>query len=92
MPSAADFAATLTAPVVFFTSLGAPTGVRVALLEDTELPFALDALEGEVRDGEWRWDGEGDLTDWRANTVRLVTVYEDEVEFSSQREDWETSA
>lgn len=85
-------------PVLFFTSVGSPAGVRVALLDDTELPFDLSELDGRVVPGgpvngvHWIWDGESGPSDWNCNTVTSVSIYEDELEYTRQYEDREVQA
>ena len=66
---------------VFYASQGAPAGETVELdPEDMALEeWGWCGLEGTVdADGIWRWDGEGDPTDVRRNTVyRLDAWVED---------------
>ena len=91
--SAQDFANQITdnhgGPCVFFTSVGSPAGRIIALLNETTLPFDPSDLDGTVdSNGQWQWDGQGDPTDERGNTVLRVTVLSNAAEYDRQHAEW----
>ena len=89
--TAQEFVNKVKFPVLFFTSIGTPTGVDIAILESTELPFDLSDLEGEEIDGayySWEWDGEGKPSDWNSNSVLMVQVRNDQIEHQRQEADY----
>ena len=45
-------------------------------------------LEGEEKDGEWAWDGEGDVTDTRCSPVYALWFREDKEVWEEQYNDW----
>lgn len=67
--------------VIFFAGIGSPTGdYTVAGYPD--LDFAdrngLLELEGEIdSSGDWQWNGLGNPTDDRANSITKVQAYSD---------------
>ncbi len=83
--------------VVRFASQGVPAGLDVALLDETELPFDLDLVEGYVDDsGEftatnldrgngWRF------RDWNRNDVYALWLREDAEEWQTQNDEYEAS-
>ncbi len=89
--NAQDFVNAIKSPVVFFNSVGNPRN-RIAVLHETELPFSLSSLEGDVVDGTWRWNGEGEPADCRGNTVVLVTIDDDAEEWDTQSADYEAQS
>lgn len=65
-------------PVVFFAGVGCAGG-DYAIFNDPDFtpPFEADDLEGEIRSGEWFWNGVGDVRDFRGNTVYKIHAYVD---------------
>lgn len=72
--NAVDFVQRIQYPVVVFNSIGIPCGMRVAILDDTELPFNLLVVNGEERGGSFFWDGIGTFSDWNRNTVLTISI------------------
>jgi len=70
--------------VIFYISLGAPTGSFI--LPDNEAwttvsEWELWDLEGEVEHGEWNWNGEGEPKDAQNNSIRVLSAEEDNETF-----------
>lgn len=70
--------------VIFYISLGAPTGSFI--LPDNEAwttvsEWELWDLEGEVEHGEWNWNGEGSPKDAQNNSIRVLSAEEDNETF-----------
>jgi hypothetical protein len=68
--------------ILFWAGVGCPTG-NYALLGNPDDDFAdrrhLLDLTGVVdAAGEWRWDGEGEPRDDRANSITKLHAYSDE--------------
>jgi hypothetical protein len=82
--TAFDFAKAFRFPVVFFTSVGHPTGVEIALLPETDMPFDLGDI---LVDSEGNWNGEGNPTDWNGNTVTKITVHSHKEIWTEQNEE-----
>lgn len=91
--TAQDYVNSLDNPIVFYASVGTPSGDRIAAFDDTEFPFDLSDLEGAIVDDVggkwWAWNGEGDPLDFNGNTVTLVKVYDDAEEWEKQLADYE---
>lgn len=72
----------LGATHLWFSSVGSPTGLEIDLRADPGSDFGLaeevwDA-EGSIDEhGRWQWDGEGDLRDFRLNTIYSLTAWID---------------
>ena len=80
-----DHANAMGYAVVFYAGVGCPGGTSIALINhETTTPFDLDNLDGVVTDGIWSWDGEGQPTDGRGNSVLKIQVYNDEDEYVRQ--------
>jgi hypothetical protein len=63
---------------VWFVSVGQPAGCDL-ISEDGE-PLELPSedwwdLTGEIIDNQWQWDGEGNPTDFKHNTVQKITAF-----------------
>jgi len=88
--NAYDFINSIPCPVVFIASIGTPMGTDTAIFSgcDPEFGFDLSDAEGEVRDGWWHWDGEGDFTDLRNNTITLIQVRNHKEIFEAQEADY----
>lgn len=97
--NAQDFADELDNPCVFFAGVGCPGGMTIALLPDTDLPFDLSEIEGEVKDGVFEANNLADpdchndqacgwkFSDWNGNTVYKVQVLDDFKAYREQNED-----
>jgi hypothetical protein len=84
-----EFANSCDFPVLLWAGVGCPGGEEVPLNHpDIELPSGFDeldqespwtSLEGTVDPNEnvWRWDGDGNPTDFRGNTVYRLEAYPD---------------
>lgn len=72
------------APIGFYASIGKPAGEEFVLNDpDYTTPFdgELFDLNGTVdQDGIWRWDGEGNPTDFNRNTVTHLSAWYDHAE------------
>jgi hypothetical protein len=75
--------------IVFYYSLGIPRGYRVAVLgDDTGFPFDLSHVSGTISaNGEFEWNGEGDLSDFSNNLIRSIKIYDDADEYGWQLEE-----
>ena len=98
--TAQDFANELEFPVVFYAGNGSPAGVHIALLEDTELPFDLSDVEGEVVDGvfdaknlstEPHGKGDWNFSDWNQNLIYKIQVVENEDIWREQNEEYQAA-
>lgn len=72
--------------VLFWSSVGTPTGSSVPL-GYPDLDFAdrngLLELTGTVNESDdWQWDGEGHPTDDQRNTITRLTAYETELKWN----------
>lgn len=84
--------------IVRFASQGHPAGIDVALLPETELPFDLAAIEGEVgADGQFTAlnlnDGHRDargwkFRDWNRNTVYAIWLRVDRAKWQAEYNDY----
>ena|SRR5690606_25812446 len=98
--TAQEFANEIEHPIVFWAGVGCPGGQAIAILEGTEFPFALDEIEGEVKDGTFEADNLNDgsgaygwkFSDWNRNTVYKVQVYSDKAEWERQKEEYDACA
>lgn len=93
--NAQEFANSLENPVLFIAGVGCPGGQSIALLAETDLPFDLSEIEGEVKDGifeganltsgpgayDWKY------SDWRCNTIYKVQVFDDAKIYAEQAEE-----
>jgi hypothetical protein len=94
--NAQEFVNTIDNPVVFFAGVGCPAGQSIAIFEDTELPFGLEYLEGEVKDGIFEANnltsGPGaydwDFSDWNCNTIYKIQVYSDSATWDKQHAEY----
>ena len=82
-----DFANARDDVVLFWTSVGVPTG-DYAPLGHSALDFAdrrgLLDLEGEIdAAGDWQWSGLGNPTDDRANTILRLRAYPDQAKWAA---------
>jgi len=72
--------------VLFWASVGTPMG-DYSPLGYQNIEFAdrrgLLELEGEVRDGDWLWNGEGDPSDDFANDITKLQAYVDPKRWAS---------
>lgn len=64
---------------VWFSGVGAPAGCDL-IAEDgqpsVELPHEdWYELEGTIEGDKWQWNGEGNPTDWKGNTVQKITAF-----------------
>ena len=86
-----DFANSIEYPVLFWVSVGQPTGDYIPLgYPDWSYPESWDDAEGTVdSDGDWNWDGEGDPRDARSNTVYRLSVYSDRAKWEKLTGDYE---
>jgi hypothetical protein len=88
--TASEFIESIEYPVLFWASVGQPSGQSVAVFEDTEFPYSLDEIEGEVSDdgtfsatnlsdgGQWKF------VDFNSNTIYKIDIFSNEKEFKSQ--------
>ncbi len=88
-----DYADAREDVVIFFAGVGHPTG-DYCLADCPDDDFAdrrgLFDLTGTVDvDGDWRWDGEGNPTDDRGNTIYKVHAYVDAAKWSELASDGE---
>ena len=65
--------------VLFYVGVGAPAGDHTPIghphIDFAERRGLLD-LEGTIDgEGQWQWNGEGDPTDDRRNTIYRLTAY-----------------
>lgn len=73
--TAAEFCAREKYPVVFWRVQGQPEGyIDAGDQPEVELPFSLEGIDGEVVDGKWEWDGDGDVRDFNDNSIRQISV------------------
>jgi hypothetical protein len=79
----AEYIKTLQFPVVTYVNVFSNV-VETPVWHDFEFPFDLDDAEGEIKDGDWEWDGESDLRDYASNTITGIRVRDDEGEFTQQ--------
>lgn len=87
--TALDFFKSRKHPVLRFASIGHPSGIDLALLDETEVGFEWHDLSGLVRDdGTWEWDGEGSPADSRGNTVTAVWLRDDREEYDRQEREY----
>lgn len=96
--TAADYANDRENVIVFMVGNGCPAGKSIALLADTELPFDLDDVEGEVDEngvfeaknykfgiGAWDWN----FHDWNGNLIYKIQLYTDAAEWERQESETE---
>lgn len=92
-----DFANSCDHPVLFWSGVGCPAG-KCERLNDTDwsLTFSvsmddterLESLNGTVTDGRWEWDGEGDMRDFRGNSITRMSAYSDSARWESLAEEY----
>ena len=87
--TAAEFCAREKYPVVFWWVQGQPEGyIDAGDQPEVELPFSLEGIDGEVVDGKWEWDGDGDVRDSNENSIRQITVYFDQRDYRRAIEEY----
>lgn len=86
---ASEYISAIGHPIVFYVSLAHPSGVSVAILPDTQLPFDLDEITGEIDDDIFRADLAGtDFSDDNGNTVTRINIYSSEEEWTEQEAEY----
>jgi hypothetical protein len=60
---------------VWFTSIGHPTGCDLIDRDESPVPDGWADLQGTIDGNKWEWDGDGDPTDERANTVLRIVAF-----------------
>lgn len=77
---------------VFWAGIGNPTGTELAYAPHYyEIPIdGLEDCEGEVKDGQWRWDGKGDAQDARRNSVTQIVIGPNTAEYDRQITEYES--
>ncbi len=93
MASLNDYANERQNVVLFWVSVGTPTG-DYSPLGHPDLDFAdrngLLDLTGTVDEaGDWRWDGEGNPTDDKSNTITQLHAYADEKQWNAIVQEYE---
>lgn len=91
--NAQEFTDSIYHPCLFWAGVGCAGGQTIALLEETELPFDLSEIEGEVKDGTFEATNLNDgvnsahgwkFHDWNMNTVYKVQIFSDRAEWDRQ--------
>ena len=91
--NAQEFINSISSPIVFWSSIGIWSGLRTAVLDDTEFPFDLSTVNGSINtNGEFEWDGEGDFLDYNNNSISMVIIYADADEFDRQNEEYNSGS
>ncbi len=99
MITASEFVQDKNHPVVFYTSIGSPMGVSIALLDETQLPFNWEYLVGNVCDGVWEFCGKEmnsqmefvpveNLRDFQGNTITKLQILNNAPIWNEQYEEF----
>lgn len=90
----AEFACPRLFVVMWSTSHGNTNGTYTPLnYEYFDIPekFGLWDLQGEIREGAWRWNGEGDPRDGRRNSYLRIEAYTDRKKWNQLVREYEES-
>lgn len=91
--NAAEFINQIDYPVIRIAGVGHPSGLDLAWIPpETEIPFDLDEIEGDVQDGEFTaanlavgTNADGwKFTDWSANVIYAIWIRSDEAVWKAQ--------
>lgn len=86
-----EFLATVDHPIMCWISGG--TARRVAILYplqgDDDASTEWHNATGTIVNGEWQWDGNGNLKDSNQNHLRSLRVYSDKEEWTFEKEDYD---
>lgn len=99
--NALEFANSIEHPVIFVVGNGCPAGESIAWIPpETELPFDLDEVEGEVKDGNffctnlkfgaggWDWR----FSDWNSNLYYRIEIEDDPETWERQNAELDAEA
>lgn len=92
----ADYANEREDVVLFFAGVADPTGDYTPLgypdLDFAERRRLLDLTGTVDANGDWQWDGEGNPTDDRANTIYKLHAYVDAKRWETIVEEYESNS
>lgn len=80
---ASEFIDCIDSPVVFIVGVGCPAGIEIAILPETELPFQLESLEGNLRGAIFHAENFS-CRDFKGNDIYKIQIYNNEVVWEEQ--------